>query len=105
MSPTTDRRDPAETDLTCDVAVIGAGTAGIAAERAARRPAPSPPADLYARAAAELRALPVLGTLAIDAVEDEFVVLLARAGVDGTVDVIKRVEGKSLVDGIVRRAA
>jgi dihydrolipoamide dehydrogenase len=37
MSPTTDRRDPAETDLTCDVAVIGAGTAGIAAERAARK--------------------------------------------------------------------
>ncbi|WP_375421760.1 hypothetical protein [uncultured Sphingomonas sp.] len=77
----------------------------VAAERAARRPAPSLPADLYARAAAELRALPVLGTLAIDAVEDEFVVLLARAGVDGTVDVIKRVEGKSLVDGIIRRAA
>ena len=77
----------------------------VAAERAARRPAPAPVADVYARAAAELRALPVLGTLAIDAVEDEFVVLLARAGSDGTVDVIKRVEGKSLVDGIVRRAA
>ena len=77
----------------------------VAAERAARRPAPAPAADLYARAAAELRALPVLGTLAIDAVADEFVVLLARAGADGTVDVIKRVEGRSLVDGIVRRAA
>ena len=37
MSPTTDRREPAESDLTCDVAVIGAGTAGIAAERAARK--------------------------------------------------------------------
>lgn len=37
MSPTNDRREPAESDLTCDVAVIGAGTAGIAAERAARK--------------------------------------------------------------------
>ncbi|WP_445193955.1 PAS domain-containing protein [Sphingomonas sp. Tas61C01] len=77
----------------------------VAAERAARRPASAPAADLYARAAAELRTLPVLGTLALEAVQDEFVVLLARAGSDGTVDVIKRVEGKSLVDGIVRRAA
>ncbi|WP_405404556.1 dihydrolipoyl dehydrogenase [Paracoccus sp. Ld10] len=37
MSSTFDPSDPAQSDLICDVAVIGAGTAGIAAERAARK--------------------------------------------------------------------
>ena len=77
----------------------------VAAERAARRPAAPAPTDLYARAAAELRAMPVLGSLPIGAGDDEFVVLLARAGADGMVDVIKRIEGRAIVDGIVRRAA
>jgi hypothetical protein len=77
----------------------------VAGERAARRPAAPAPTDLYARAAAELRAMPVLGSLPIGAGGDEFVVLLARAGADGMVDVIKRIEGRAVVDGIVRRAA
>ncbi len=78
----------------------------VSAERAARKPAGAAPRpDLYARVAAELRTLPVLGTLAIGAGDDEFVVLIARAGADGTIDVVKRIEGKATIDGIVRRAA
>lgn len=83
--------------------VEGGIKAVVAAERAARRPATQP--DVFARAAAELRALPTLGNVAIGADGDEFVVLLARAGVDGTIDVIKRIEGKGLVETVVRRAA
>ena len=75
----------------------------VAAERAAKRPAKQP--DVFDRAAAELRALPVLGNVAIRADGEEFVLLLARAGQDGTVDVVKRVEGKALVDSVVRKAA
>ena len=75
----------------------------VAAERAAKRPAKQP--HVFDRAAAELRALPTLGNVAIGAGSDEFVVLLARAGQNGTVDVIKRVEGKGLVESLVRKAA
>ena len=75
----------------------------VAIERAAKRPAPR--ASLFDRVAAELRTLPTLGSVAIGAGTDEFVVLLARAGRDGTVDVIKRVEGKGLVESIARKAA
>ncbi|MCP3734665.1 hypothetical protein M9979_07255 [Sphingomonas sp. RP10(2022)] len=84
-------------------AAEGGIKAVVAAERAAKRPVKQP--DLFDRAAAELRTLPVLGHVAIAAGDEEFVVLLARAGADGTVDVIKRVAGKALVDSIVRRAA
>ncbi len=75
----------------------------VAAERSAKRPAKPP--TVFARVAAELRALPTLGSIAIGAGTDEFVVLLARAGENGTVDVIKRVEGKGLVESIARKAA
>ena len=75
----------------------------VAAERAARRPVRQP--NVFDRVAAELRALPTLGNIAIGAGPDEFVVLLARAGQNGTVDVIKRVEGKGLVESIARKAA
>lgn len=75
----------------------------VAAERAAKRPAKQ--AHVFDRVAAELRALPTLGTIAIGAGADEFVVLLARAGENGTVDVIKRVEGKGLIESIARKAA
>jgi len=83
--------------------VEGGIKAIVADERAARRPAAKP--DLYARAAAELRALPVLGSVAIGAGSDEFVVLLARAGADGRVDIVKRVEDRKTVEAVVRRAA
>ena len=75
----------------------------VAAERAAKRPARQH--SIFDRVAAELRTLPVLGNIAIGAGADEFVVLLARAGENGTVDVIKRVEGKGLVESIARKAA
>ncbi len=75
----------------------------VAAERAAKRPAER--AQVFDRVAAELRTLPTLGNVAIAAGVDEFVVLLARAGRDGTVDIIKRVEGKGLVESIARKAA
>ena len=75
----------------------------VAAERAAKRPTKR--ADVFDRAAAELRALPALGSVAIAAGDDEFVVLLARAGRAGNVDVIKRVENKGLLDSILRKTA
>ncbi len=75
----------------------------VAAERSAKRPARPP--TVFDRVAAELRALPTLGSIAIGAGSDEFVVLLARAGENGTVDVIKRIEGKGLVESIARKAA
>ncbi|GAA0660600.1 hypothetical protein FHT00_002811 [Sphingomonas insulae] len=75
----------------------------VAAERAAKRPAKR--RDVFDRVAAELRALPTLGNVAIGAGEDEFVILLARAGRNNTVDVIKRVEGKGLIESIARKAA
>ena len=65
----------------------GGVKAVVAAERAARRPAATP--DVYVRAAAELRALPVLANLPMAADGQEFVVLLARAGTDGTLDIVK----------------
>ncbi|TPG13161.1 hypothetical protein [Sphingomonas oligophenolica] len=75
----------------------------VAAERAARRPAPRP--DLYARAAAELRTLPVLATVPIGAGDGEFVVLVARAGRDGTLDIVQRIDQPALVETVVKRAA
>ncbi|MCU6453937.1 hypothetical protein LPN01_07595 [Sphingomonas sp. A2-49] len=84
-------------------ATEGGIKAVVAAERLARRPAGKP--DVFDRAAAELRALPTLGSVAMGLDGDEFVVLLGRAGRDGTVDVIKRVEGKGLIESIVRKSA
>lgn len=75
----------------------------VAAERAARRPAAKP--DLYARAALELRAMPVLATAAIDAGTDEFLVLVARRGVGATVDIVGRIDRGPLVDSVIKRAA
>ena len=75
----------------------------VTAERAARRPVKAP--DVYARAAAELRTLPVLANVPMGAGDDEFVVLIARAGRDGTLDIVKRVEGKMFVEQTVKRAA
>ncbi len=81
----------------------GGVKAVVAAERAAKRPAKRH--DVFDRAAAELRALPTIGSVTLGAGDDEFVVLLGRAGADGMVDVIKRVEGKGLIESIVRKAA
>lgn len=75
----------------------------VAADRAARRPAPRP--DFYARAAAELRALPVLATVPMGAGGGEFVVLVARAGRDGMLDIVQRIDHPGLVETVVKRAA
>ncbi|WP_267396772.1 hypothetical protein [Sphingomonas sp. GC_Shp_5] len=84
--------------------IEGGIKAVVAAERATKRPGQH--AELYDRAAAELRALPALCSLALGVEGEEFVVLLARAASDGTVQVIKRVDGsKGFVEGLVRRAA
>ena len=89
-------------------ALIGSAEGGIkgivAAERAARRPAPKP--DLYAQIAAELKSRPPLGHLAIDAAGDEFVVLLARAGAKGGLDVVAAIgNDKALAERVARKAA
>ena len=79
----------------------------VAAERTARRPARRP--DVYARAAAELRALPVLANVPIGASQAgdgaEFVVLVARAGRDGTLDIVQRIDTPGIVESVVKRAA
>ena len=75
----------------------------VAAERAAKRPAPQP--DLYERARVELRERTALASVAIQAGSSEFVVLLARANGQGTLDIVACVDAKAAVDGIARRAA
>ena len=75
----------------------------VGAERAARRPARGP--DVYARAAAELRALPVLASVPIGADGAEFAVLVARAGADGVLDIVGRVADTGFVTAAVKRAA
>jgi hypothetical protein len=54
------------------------------------------------RAMAAWRTLPALATVAIDNAGDEFVVLLARARADGSLDVIKRTVDHAAIDGIAR---
>jgi hypothetical protein len=75
----------------------------VKAERDLRRPAPVP--DIYARAAAELRERPSLGHVSIEAGDAEFVVLLARAGKDGMLDIVARIEDRGLSERAVRSAA
>ncbi len=76
----------------------------VQAERALRKPTPQP--DLYARAAAELRSRPPLAHVPIEAGQHEFVVLLARTGDDGMLDVVARIDGdRTLAERVVRRAA
>lgn len=75
----------------------------VAAERAARRPAPRP--DTLAAAAQTLRARAPIAALPIAAGDEEFVLLLARAGLDGMLEVVARVEGETtLTEKAIRRA-
>ncbi|WP_033922984.1 PAS domain-containing protein [Sphingomonas sp. 37zxx] len=62
----------------------------VAAERAARRPLPKP--DTLDRAAATLRSRAPIAQVPIAAGDDEFVLLLARAGSNGMLDVIARID-------------
>ena len=73
-------------------------------ERALRKP--SRKLDVYARAAEELRSRPPLAHVEIEAGESEFVVLLARAGSDGMLDILAKVEGDAaFAERVVRKAA
>ncbi|UZK67943.1 hypothetical protein OKW87_09245 [Sphingomonas sp. M1-B02] len=75
----------------------------VKAERAHRRPAPT--LDLFARAAAEMRGRPPLAHVAMEAGDDEFVLLLARAGKQG-LDIVARVDNDpALTERMIRRAA
>ena len=75
----------------------------VAAEREARRPVPT--GDPYEKARAELRDRTALASVALPAGDAEFVVLLARAAADGTLDIVARVDASATVNQIVRRAA
>jgi hypothetical protein len=67
--------------------------------------APSPLADVDA-VANRLRLAPSLGSVAIDARGEEFVVLLARATEDGGVEVVGRVDGSGgFAEEAIRRIA
>lgn len=75
----------------------------VAAERAARRPAPRP--DTLVHAAETLRARAPIAALPIAAGDEEFVLLLARANLEGMLEVVARVEGEqTLTDRAIRRA-
>ena len=86
------------------LAAAAGGIKGIvAAERAARRPEPRP--DTLAAAASSLRARAPIASLPIAAGDEEFVLLLARAGLDGMLEVVARVEGEAgLTEKAIRRA-
>ncbi len=75
----------------------------VAAERAARRPEPRP--DTLAAAASTLRARAPIASLPIAAGDEEFVLLLARAGLDGMLEIVARVEGEAgLTEKAIRSA-
>lgn len=75
----------------------------VQAERALRKPAPRP--DRLARARAELLGRPPLASVAIDAGESEFVVLIARANGEGKLDVVAKLDGDAdLAERAIRKA-
>ncbi len=76
----------------------------VQAERALRQPAARP--GRYERARAELRNRPSLAHVAIPAGPGEFVVLLARAGNDGMLDIVAKFDDDArLAEQAVRKAA
>ena len=83
--------------------VEGGVKAVVAAERAARRPGAQP--DRYERAREELRRRAALAAVPLAAGDHEFVVLLARANAEGTLDIVARVDTPATVEGVARRAA
>lgn len=63
----------------------------VRAERDARRPAPAKGGDPAAEAEAALRQAPALAQVPMGAPGDDLVVLIARAGADGLLDIVARV--------------
>jgi hypothetical protein len=82
--------------------VDGGVKAVVAAERAARRPAKADPLDA---AQATIRTAAPMATVALPANGAEFVVLLARANADGTLDVVARADHQPLIEAAIRRSA
>ncbi|MCP3730546.1 hypothetical protein M9978_08895 [Sphingomonas sp. MG17] len=76
----------------------------VQAERALRKPAVQP--GLFERARAELLSRPPLAHVAIEAGTSEFVLLLARAGNDGMLDIVAKLDDDpALAERAMRRAA
>ncbi|MDV3459239.1 hypothetical protein RZN05_19745 [Sphingomonas sp. HF-S4] len=98
------RQDIPQGGLDAFLEVAEGGIKGVVkAEREHRRPAPK--RDVFARAAEELRNRPPLGHVEIDAGQDEFVVLLARAGRQG-LDIVASITGDAaLTERAIRKAA
>lgn len=99
------RNDVAEGGLDAFLTAEPGGIKAIVkAERALRKPAANP--DIYARAAEELRSRPPLAHVEIEAGDSEFVVLLARAGSDGMLDILAKLDGDpAFAERVVRKAA
>ncbi|WP_448502573.1 PAS domain-containing protein [Sphingomonas sp.] len=85
------------------LAMAKGGIKGIvAAERAERRPAKRP--DSLEAAAQTIRARAPIAQVPIAAGDEEFVLLLARAGLNGMLDIVARVDGNAgLTEKAVRR--
>jgi hypothetical protein len=74
------------------------------AARPGRQPAALP--GLFERARAELLSRPPLAHVAIEAGTSEFVLLLARAGNDGMLDIVAKLDDDpALAERAMRRAA
>ena len=99
------RHDIAEGGLDAFIGATEGGIKGIVkAERALRKPAPQP--DLFDQVRAELRARPALAHVQMDAGAQEFVLLLARAGADGALDIVARIDDDAaLANRALRKAA
>ncbi|MFL9839810.1 hypothetical protein ABS767_02440 [Sphingomonas sp. ST-64] len=101
------RHEVAEGGLDDFIVAAAGGIKGIVrAERALRRKPAQPAQDLFERVRAELRARPALARVAMPAGTDEFVLLLARAGADGELDIVARIEDDAaLSQRALRKAA
>lgn len=99
------RHDVSEGGLDAFIGATEGGIKGIVkAERALRKPAPQP--DLFDQVRAELRARPAIAHVQMAAGTEEFVLLLARAGADGELDIVARIDDDAaLSNRALRKAA
>ncbi|MDT8759435.1 hypothetical protein MZO42_12085 [Sphingomonas psychrotolerans] len=98
------RQDVPQGGLDAFLEIVEGGIKGVVkAERAHRRPAAK--RDIFAQAAEELRSRPPLGHVAIEAGQDEFVVLLARAGKQGLDIVASFADDAAMTERAIRKAA
>jgi len=82
--------------------VEGGIKAVVAAARATRRPEKIDP---IAAAADTLRTAPAIATVDLPADGADFVVLLARANADGTLDIVARADHRPLVEAAIKRVS